>query len=93
MVGLTATEIDTIAPNWKIACLEELCESSHYGYTSSYGNEGNTRFPRITDITDSGINREKETIHRNSFAALSESFRTLLDHLMTEEARVEEWVI
>ena len=55
MGTLVETEIGTIAPDWKVARLEEICESPQYGYTASAADEGTVRLLRITDITDSGI--------------------------------------
>jgi type I restriction enzyme S subunit len=49
------TEIGTIAPNWKVCSLEDVCEPPQYGYTASAGDKGNTQFLRITDITESGV--------------------------------------
>jgi type I restriction enzyme S subunit len=56
MSALVKTEIGTIAPEWKVASLESICEPPQYGYTASAQEEGNIRFLRITDITDSGVN-------------------------------------
>jgi type I restriction enzyme, S subunit len=53
--SVVQTEIGTIAPDWKISTLEELCEHPQYGYTASAEGTGNARFLRITDITDSGV--------------------------------------
>lgn len=56
MDTLVETEIGTIAPDWKVAPLEYICEPPEYGYTASAETKGNVRFLRITDITDSGVN-------------------------------------
>jgi type I restriction enzyme, S subunit len=56
MSALVETEIGTIASEWKVAPLESICELPQYGYTASAQEEGNVRFLRITDITDSGVN-------------------------------------
>jgi type I restriction enzyme, S subunit len=56
MSALVETEIGTIASEWKVATLESICEPPQYGYTASAEEEGNVRFLRITDITDSGVN-------------------------------------
>lgn len=53
---LIATEIGTIASDWRTACLEEVCEPPQYGFTASATEQGNVRFLRITDITQSGVN-------------------------------------
>ena len=55
MSALTETEIGTIAPDWKVAPLERVCEPPQYGFTASAEDRGNVRFLRITDITDSGV--------------------------------------
>ena len=55
MSALTETEIGTIAPDWKVAPLERVCEPPQYGFTASAEDSGNVRFLRITDITDSGV--------------------------------------
>jgi type I restriction enzyme S subunit len=55
MTALIETEIGTIAPGWKVAPLNEVCEPPQYGYTASAEEKGNVRFLRITDITDSGV--------------------------------------
>ena len=56
MNALVETEIGTIAPEWRAAPLECICEPPQYGYTASAEDEGNVRFLRITDITNSGVN-------------------------------------
>jgi len=56
MDTLVQTEIGTIAPNWKVAPLEDICESPQYGYTASAAEVGSVHFLRITDITNSGVN-------------------------------------
>ncbi len=55
MSVLVETEIGTIAPGWKVAPLEAVCEPPQYGYTASAEEKGNVRFLRITDITDTGV--------------------------------------
>ena len=42
--------------DWIITPLETVCEPPQYGYTASAQKEGNVRFLRITDITNSGVN-------------------------------------
>ena len=64
MDTLVETEIGTIAPEWKVAPLEDICESPQYGYTASAAEVGNVHFLRITDITDSGVNLDKRTVLR-----------------------------
>lgn len=56
MYTLVETEIGTIASDWKVAPLESICEPPQYGYTASAQEEGDVRFLRITDITNSGVN-------------------------------------
>jgi len=56
MDSLVETEIGTIAPQWRVAPLEDICESPQYGYTASAAEVGNVRFLRITDITAGGVN-------------------------------------
>jgi type I restriction enzyme S subunit len=53
--ALLETEIGTIAPGWRVAPLENVCEPPQYGYTASASDKGNVRFLRITDIKDSGV--------------------------------------
>jgi type I restriction enzyme, S subunit len=55
MSTLVGTEIGTIAPEWRIAPLSEVCEPPQYGYTASAEEKGNVRFLRITDIRNSGV--------------------------------------
>ena len=55
MSQLVETEIGTIASDWKVCSLDEICEPPQYGFTASAGKKGNTQFLRITDITESGI--------------------------------------
>jgi len=55
MSNLIDTEIGTVAPNWKVCTLEEVCEPPQYGYTASAGGRGNAQLLRITDITESGV--------------------------------------
>lgn len=55
MNELVETEIGTIASSWAIASLETVCEPPQYGYTASAEEQGNARFLRITDITESGV--------------------------------------
>ena len=55
MNALVETEIGTIAPDWKIAPLDDVCEPPQYGYTASAEEKGEVRFLRIADITDSGV--------------------------------------
>lgn len=56
MVALDKELFDFGLPeNWKIACLSDYTEKPQYGYTDSAANEGNTKFLRITDITNSGV--------------------------------------
>jgi type I restriction enzyme S subunit len=55
MSALVETEIGTIARDWKVAALDNVCEPPQYGYTASAEEKGNVRFLRITDITDSGV--------------------------------------
>jgi len=52
---LLETEIGTIASDWKVAQLSAICEPPQYGFTASAEDQGNVRFLRITDITDSGV--------------------------------------
>ena len=55
MSALIETEIGTIAPDWKVEPLAKVCEPPQYGFTASAEEQGNVRFLRITDITDSGV--------------------------------------
>jgi hypothetical protein len=58
MTQLIDTDIGTIASDWKVLTLKEMCEHPQYGYTASAEDTGNARFLRITDITDSGVKWE-----------------------------------
>jgi hypothetical protein len=49
------TDIGTIADHWKLVCLEEIAEKPKYGYTASAAEYGDTKFLRITDITEFGV--------------------------------------
>jgi type I restriction enzyme S subunit len=55
MSALLETEIGTIGPDWKVEQLARVCEPPQYGFTASAEEQGNVRFLRITDITDSGV--------------------------------------
>jgi len=55
MSALLETEIGTIGPDWKVEPLARVCEPPQYGFTASAEEQGNVRFLRITDITDSGV--------------------------------------
>jgi type I restriction enzyme S subunit len=55
MIALLETEIGTIGPDWKVEPLARVCEPPQYGFTASAEEQGNVRFLRITDITDSGV--------------------------------------
>jgi type I restriction enzyme S subunit len=52
---LLETDIGTIASDWKVAPLSAICEPPQYGFTAAAEEQGNVRFLRITDITDSGV--------------------------------------
>ena len=56
IAGLRQTEIGTIANDWMVTTLENVCEPPQYGFTASAEEKGNARFLRITDVTDSGVN-------------------------------------
>jgi type I restriction enzyme S subunit len=47
---------DTIPSEWGTGELKEFTEKPQYGFTDSASNNGNAKFLRITDITDSGVN-------------------------------------
>ncbi len=53
---LVETNIGTIAPDWKVVPLKDVAEKPQYGLTAKAAKWGDTRFLRITDITDQGVN-------------------------------------
>ncbi|GAA5484090.1 restriction endonuclease subunit S [Haloferula sargassicola] len=53
---LRKTEIGTIGADWKLVRLKDVAEKPQYGLTAKAAKSGKTRFLRITDITDSGVN-------------------------------------
>ena len=53
---LYETDIGTIAPDWQIVPLKDVAEKPQYGLTAKAAKSGDTRFLRITDITDKGVN-------------------------------------
>lgn len=55
MNELLETEIGTIASDWNVLPLEEICEPPQYGFTASAEEQGNAQLLRITDIADSGV--------------------------------------
>jgi type I restriction enzyme S subunit len=55
-VRLVETNIGTIAPDWKVVPLKDVAEKPQYGLTAKAAKWGDTRFLRITDITDQGVN-------------------------------------
>ena len=55
-MSLVQTEIGTIAPDWKVVQLKDVAEKPQYGLTAKSVNLGDTKFLRITDITDHGVN-------------------------------------
>lgn len=55
-MSLVQTEIGTIAPDWKVVQLKDVAEKPQYGLTAKSVNLGDTKFLRITDITDYGVN-------------------------------------
>jgi len=59
MSELVESEIGAIAADWKVVPLEVVCEPPQYGFTASAAENGNVRFLRITDITDSGVSWSK----------------------------------
>jgi type I restriction enzyme, S subunit len=54
MDNLVETEIGTIALDWKVAPLADICDPPQYGYTASAAEVGNVHLLRITDITKIG---------------------------------------
>ena len=55
-MSLVETEIGTIAPDWRIVPLKDVAEKPQYGLTAKSAKSGDTKFLRITDITDQGVN-------------------------------------
>lgn len=56
MEGWKETELGLIPNDWEQGILSDFAEKPQYGYTDSASNTGNTKFLRITDITDIGVN-------------------------------------
>ena len=50
------TEIGEIPESWEAIELISVCEKPQYGFTDSASKNGNVKFLRITDITDTGVN-------------------------------------
>ena len=55
-MSLVETDIGTIAPDWKVVPLKDVAEKPQYGLTAKAAKSGDTRFLRITDITEQGVN-------------------------------------
>ena len=55
-MSLVETDIGTIAPGWKVVPLKDVAEKPQYGLTAKAAKSGDTRFLRITDITEQGVN-------------------------------------
>ena len=55
-MSLVDTEIGTIAPEWKIVPLKDVAEKPQYGLTAKAAISGDTKFLRITDITERRVN-------------------------------------
>ena len=55
-MSLVETEIGSIAPDWKIVRLKDVAEKPQYGLTAKAAISGDTKFLRITDITDQRVN-------------------------------------
>jgi hypothetical protein len=55
-MSLVETDIGTIAPDWKVVPLKDVAEKPQYGLTAKAAKSGDTKFLRITDITDQGVN-------------------------------------
>ena len=55
-MSLVETEIGSIAPDWKIVRLKDVAEKPQYGLTAKAAKSGDTKFLRITDITDQRVN-------------------------------------
>jgi type I restriction enzyme S subunit len=55
-MSLVETDIGTIAPGWKVVPLKDVAEKPQYGLTAKAAKSGDTRFLRITDITEHGVN-------------------------------------
>lgn len=50
------TKLGEIPGSWDVVELGTVCEKPQYGFTDSASQKGNTRFLRITDITENGVN-------------------------------------
>ncbi len=50
------TEIGLIPESWEVKELKYFIEIPQYGFTDSASDKGNTKFLRITDITEFGVN-------------------------------------
>ena len=53
---LVETDIGSIATDWKVVPLKDVAEKPQYGLTAKAAKSGDTKFLRITDITDQGVN-------------------------------------
>jgi type I restriction enzyme S subunit len=50
------TEIGPVPESWKVVPLKRVAEKPQYGLTAKAAKSGTTKFLRITDITDEGVN-------------------------------------
>lgn len=50
------TEIGEVPESWDVVELIDVCDKPQYGFTDSASKDGNVKFLRITDITESGVN-------------------------------------